>query len=250
MTTRTKTVPSLHTLPRAVRKFRWAVRLPLCAALVYGLLACPDALLTAAPAADSGTITGTVVNELSHPVRYAMVYAFTTGGSAATAIATAMALPWAETDAKGRFAIRRLRWGTYTVGAEKPGYAPVIGFENFYGRSQMPEVTVSPQTPTASVVVRIGPKAALLSGKIVSAQTGEPITHAGIDLRREGRPGAWVGESVPVQFTLAVPSEMALSLTVRAPGFEPWSWTGKMTPGERKALTIRLRPSAPGSGNP
>ena len=196
----------------------------------------------AAPTPDNGTISGTVLDELSHPVAYAHVHVEIVGAP------SIMITPVAETNAKGRFAIRRLRWGTYGVMAQKPnaGYPPMNTFGSFYGRGRIPEVTVSPQAPAATVVVRIGPKAAFLTATIVSARTGKPIKRARLDLRRKGRAeGFWRG-AVLAHFTYPFPSEQVITLTVSAPGFEPWRWTVRMTPGERKVLTIRLRPLAPG----
>jgi len=246
MTTIAKTVPTLYTLPRAARKFRRVARLPICVALVYGLLACAGVPSAAAPTARKGTISGTVLDEMSHPVAYARVHAEIIGAPSITLS------PVIETNAKGRFVIRLLRWGTYAVMAEKPsaGYPRMDTFGSFYGPGRIPEVTLSPQAPAATVVVRIGPKAAFLTATIVSARTGKPITQASIDLRRPGRAEAFYRAPVLAHFSYPFPSDMAISLTVHAPGFEPWRWTVKMTPGERKALTIRLRPLAPKPGTP
>jgi hypothetical protein len=177
---------------------------------------------------------------MSHPIPQATVSAEIMGVGV-----LGMAVPQAETDAKGRFVIHHVPWRTFRVLAGKPnaGYLSTFTFGNFYGRGRIPEVTLSPQAPAATVVVRIGPKAGILSGVIVSARTGEPITQAIIQLRNAR--GASVGESAPAHFNRLIPSEMVIALTVSAPGFEPWRWTVKMTPGERKVVTIRLVPLAP-----
>jgi hypothetical protein len=198
-----------------------------------------------APAVGNGTITGTVLDELLHPVPHAMVYAELTG------VAMGMAVPWAYSDANGRFAIHQLPWGTYLVEAGKPsaGYPPAFTFTNFYGHRRVPSVTVSPQAPAATVVVRML-RAGILSGRIVDARTGQPITKADYTLRREGRAGAQTSGAMRAHFTLPIPAEMAIILTVQARGFAPWRETVKIAPGERKVLTIRLRPLAPEPGTP
>lgn len=147
----------------------------------------------------------------------------------------------------GSFLIRRVQWGTYAVEADKPGagYPTVIAFGGIYGRRQFPWATLSPQAPAATVVVRIGPKAGILSGTIVNARTGKSITQARIDLKRMGHARTQTSEAVRAHFTLLIPSEMAITLTVHARGFEPWHETVKMASGERKVLMIRLRPLAP-----
>jgi hypothetical protein len=194
----------------------------------------------------NGTISGTVLHEMSRPVAYAWVHVQIPGAPAITLF------PLIKTDTNGRFVIRGLRWGTYAVMADKPsaGYPPMNTFGSFYGRGRIPEVTLSPQAPAASVVVRIGPKAAFLTVTIANARTGQPITQAGIELRREGRAKAFYRGPALAHYTFPFPSEQIITLTVSAPGFAPWRWTVKMTPGERKALTIRLRPLASKPGTP
>jgi hypothetical protein len=248
MTAVEKAVPSPRVLPRTVREPLRAGCLPLCAAFVLGLLARPYVLRAGVPDAGGGTISGTVVDTRSRSVPFAMVHAYIT---ATAGEATEMLVPQAETDASGRFAIQSVPWGTYQVVADKPGagYPSTIIFRGLYGRDRAAEVTVSPQAPAAAVTVRIGPKAGFLSWTIVNAGTGKLLTRAVFDLS-SGRARAVVGDAAPAHFTLPVPSEMVLTLTVHAPGFELWRWTGELTPGEREDFTIHLRSSGPKAGTP
>lgn len=77
-------------------------------------LFCVAALPAAVPAAHRGTIGGTVLDELSHPVPHTKVFAEVVGLLPHN-VDYIGAIPWAETDANGRFAIRHLPWGKWAV---------------------------------------------------------------------------------------------------------------------------------------
>jgi len=223
----------------AIRRWRpaaWAVCLIAALFMVCGALSSAGSAPVAATPANAGTITGTVVDVQSRPVSGAKVYAEMSG------VALGTALPWAETDATGQFAVRNLVWGTYRVAAEKlsAGYPPT--YLDLYGQGRVPSVTISPAAPTTRVVVRLGPKAGVLRGQVVSAQSGGAIASATFELRRLGHPTQSATIAAPSRFNVLVPARETILVTVTAPGFGPWRTRVRTRPGELRRVTPRLPP--------
>jgi len=219
----------------AIRRWRpaaWAVIAALF--MVCGALSSAGSTPVAATPGNAGTITGTVVDVQSRPVSGAKVYAEISG------VALATALPWAETDATGQFAIRNLAWGSYRAEKLNAGYPPT--YLDLYGQGRVPSVTISPGAPTTRVVVRLGPKAGVLRGQVVSGQTGEAIANATFELRRVGHPTQSATIAAPSKFSVFVPARKTILVTVTAPGFGPWHTRVHTRPGEVRMVTPRLPP--------
>lgn len=101
-------------------------------------------------------------------------------------------LPVGTTDEHGEFSFSELTPGEYRVNAskEEDGY-PNTRFELYStGVESVPRVTVYAGQVTSDVVVRFGPKAPKIVGKVVDAETGEPLENAIIVISRLGEPGS------------------------------------------------------------
>src|SRR5258708_34417383 len=89
---------------------------------------------------------------------------------------------YVETDENGFFLIDRLDFGKYYVGAmkEEEGYGN--SDSSFFNDNPLPMAQITPQHRSPDLVVTLGPKAAILTGRISDALTGKPIP-AGLAFR-------------------------------------------------------------------
>ncbi len=197
----------------------------------------------------SGAIQGQVVYAEGQPVSGAVVYArkadFVKGIE-----------PFAHSDKQGRFIIRNLTPGTYTVygGKEEDGYPLTTSAFHSVGNVIAPQVNVNDQQTTSQVVVQLGPKAAKLAVRIVDAATTRPIEEVSITLRRVDNANYMysTGPNGPKGggFEILVPS-VPVTVEVQARGYEKWNYRAAgadaredvlhLAPGERKDMIISLR---------
>ncbi|HYE65559.1 MAG TPA: carboxypeptidase-like regulatory domain-containing protein [Pyrinomonadaceae bacterium] len=201
-----------------------------------------------------GAIAGQVVDSAGNPVAGATVSAVpenqTAGGMPPITFTAA------STDEGGRFYLEGVTPGTYIIYAakESAGY-PSTSFNFFVADPRSaPKVTVGEQQVAQNVLVRLGPKAARLVGRIVDAKTGQPVDRAEIFLTRADNPNNYhiTGPNRPGgDFQLLVPS-IAFKIKVSAPGYQDWYFgnDGKkerasvmqIAPNATQELTIALRP--------
>jgi len=147
-----------------------------------------------------------------------------------------------------------LQWWDYRVRAKKEddGY-PDTHFSIFDGTYQ--PVTLSPGAPNSTVVVTLGPKAALITPSFTDAETGQSV-NAGVKLWVWDDPSVYYSSSFmpgrqPSQ-DLLIPSGKPIGIEFSAAGYDPWrhpSGDGpgqavKLGPGERQAIKVELRRSA------
>lgn len=123
------------------------------------MLLSPLLLVTILFGSESGSITGTVVDERGTPVTGAKVNAV----EAHTAYVGAVR--YFGTDQQGSFTIPNLPFGEYRVFAQKreAGY-PDMGLA-FYSNHVFPVAVLSQRNPTAFVVVQLSLKAGIVKGR-------------------------------------------------------------------------------------
>jgi hypothetical protein len=174
----------------------------------------------AAGAQTAGTITGTVLDETGAPLAQAEVLA----SKMEAQRAGNSLLQYHETDPQGRFTIENLPWGTYSVSARKEddGYpGPLFGLYPAHSEF-MPLVTLQPSSPTASLTLRLPPKAgAIQSISVVDAVTGMEMNSAAVILRRAAQPDISV-ETSTTMTPILVPSNADVSIEITAAGYKPW----------------------------
>ena len=175
---------------------------------------------TSNPVEGFGTISGRVLDAGGVPVEDVIVTAEN------TALPTRL-LPRAETNRDGEFTIAGLTPGQYELYTKKEddGY-PRTEFNLYDVGPPNPEVTVYSRRTTQGITLRLGPKAALLTGQVIDAVTREPLRHADITVRRVDLPDRFLrrGLSLPVElgeFKLLVPS-VAFTVKVTETGYEDW----------------------------
>ena len=197
-----------------------------------------------------GVVRGTVVNQDGKPVAGATVWAKRID-----------AMPHKfqkmfPADGEGRFTIPYLEWGQYRVCAakESDGYADVQWAIHDDGRLLIVEISAT--APMADVQVRIGPKAAVLTGSITDAVTGIPVPNATFRIWRwtDGvdRDSEYLSGNVDASYRLLIPPGKEVVLEFGAPGYETWTYCGEsggtkpfplnLASGAVKTLDVKLRP--------
>jgi hypothetical protein len=204
---------------------------------------------TSSPTEEHGTVSGRVLDADGRPVEKVIV----TAENHAVHVRN---LPRAETSGEGEFTIAGLAPGRYELYTKKEedGY-PRTEFNLYDVGLPNPEVTVSSGQTAQGIVVRLGPKAALLTGQVIDAVTKEPLSHADITVRRVDLPDRFLrkGLSLPVElgeFRLLVPS-VAITVKVTEAGYEDWYYKSEsegpktssllLEPNTTKHLVIALQ---------
>lgn len=194
---------------------------------------------TSNPLAEYGTILGRVLDADGRPVEKVIVTAENTAHPVRN-------LPRAETNRDGEFTIARLTPGKYELYThkEEDNY-PRTAFNLYDVGLPTPQVTVYSRQTAQGIIVRLGPKAALLTGQLIDAATREPLKHADITVRRVDLPDRFLrtGLSLPVdlgEFKLLVPS-VAFTVKVTETGYEDWYY--KSGDEEQTKSSLRLQPN-------
>jgi Carboxypeptidase regulatory-like domain len=202
----------------------------------------------------SGMISDKVVNLQGQTVAKADVFAVSTRGSRGTR-------PHAVTDSKGNFTISGLNAGTYFLGAEKEseGYASNRDSFTSAGLAEVSQIVLLENQVVNGVILRFGPKAARLTGRIIDANTKKPVEDADIILRRADNPKHFysTGPNDPRvwnRFAVLVPPK-PFTIEVKAAGYEDWVYSKdgtsrkadalQLISGTQMDLTIALRRSKP-----
>lgn len=168
--------------------------------------------------------------------------------------------PSANSDKEGRFLIKNLAAGTYTVYGEKEADDYPSTNSAFYSANSTPPVRAEVVEGQVSrgIRVQLGPKAARLVVRTLDATINRPIKNlenVQITLRREDNPNYSysTGPNTEGEFSIPVPP-VPLTIEVSAPGYEPWTYSEegkarpgslKLNPGETKRLDIALRRQRP-----
>lgn len=193
---------------------------------------------TALIAQDTGSIRGTVVDEIGIPIAAAKVNATSLNGRP-----MAKFIRYVETDGQGHFLIDRLEWGKYGVFAMKEESAyPDMG-ASLYSNDVFPTAAITPWSPVAELRIQLGPKAGIVAGSLTNASNGAPL-NAGFKLTRASAPDKWLSTSTPPDYRVLVPSGTAVLVEVSAPGFKTWTPGHPLLlePGAEMHLDIPLEP--------
>ena len=215
-------------------------------------------LLTALPAiaqTNQGTISGTVLHDNGRPFQGVLVCTWVRDAPANSKDSRGNC-PAATSDQAGQFRIDHLAMGAIGLEAIKPE----DGYIAFAGTSVSQIVTLTPDQSTATVVLKLGPKAGRLMPTVTNQVTGKPVTtyqvswtffgtdetNSSISGGQEVRPG--------IKGAI-VPPDKYLVLSVIADGYKKWFYHDpsdlsrpaflRLQPGEEKELPVELEPQLP-----
>ncbi|MGA8504696.1 MAG: carboxypeptidase-like regulatory domain-containing protein [Candidatus Sulfotelmatobacter sp.] len=186
-----------------------------------------------------GRISGIVLNEDGQPMSHAVVCVEQAGSHKSECNV------W--TDPSGQFEIQHLSMGATQVFVTKDedGYSALS-----QTRSQQ-TVTLTTQEPTASITIKLAPRAATLIGTVRDSVTGKPVGRLRVmwvatDESGTGSAGTYKGE-----FHVNLPTTSDLIIFVSAPGYKTWFYTDPaegmrptlhLASGEQKSVDIELVP--------
>jgi hypothetical protein len=190
-------------------------------------------------------ITGQVLDQYGSPVSYANVSAYPD--------LLFGRLPSALADSSGKFSMEVENTGKYRLTAAKSAeqYAPLISAFHYPSSGAMPEAVVKAEQPAPFVIVRLGPRAGILTGSVIDATTQEYIQRFHVRICRvEGsrycHQELFSGNLG--RFQILVPATPIL-IEAFADGYQDWQRTddGKQQPtpltvtsGETVELTVQL----------
>jgi hypothetical protein len=186
----------------------------------------------------SGEIKGTVIDQDGSPVSFATVYAVPQGLTLDGVTPHSV-----KADSNGAFDLHGgLEFRSYKLYSRKDSDGYLNPLDAFYadGEYRPVEVALSREQPSATVIVKLGKQAAVISGKIMDAKSGMPLkAYLGV-LDEEGN-----GHSVVVEgdYTVVVPSGRNVTLMVTVLGTRrslvPVSHF-RLEPGQRVFMDIPI----------
>ena len=239
---------------KAKRKFR--LMRPIWLALTLSLLASlPTFPQSANSPQPEGTISGTVLDENGQPFKGVLVCTWMRDAPAGSRESRGDC-PAATTDQAGQFRIDHVAMGATGVEAIKPE----DGYVAFAGTSVSEVVTLTPNQRSATVVLKLGPKAGRLIPSVTDKFTGKPVIDFEVswtifdsDAPNSSSSG---GQAIHRGIGGAiVPPKKYLVLTISARGYKRWFYHDpsdpsrpafiRFQPGEEKELPVELEPQAP-----
>ena len=159
--------------------------------------------------------------------------------------------------------------GRFTLSVAGPGRYWVYSFKDNKGYREIsealirldpegiPEVIINEQSPKQVTVIRLRPRAANLTIRLVDSVTGRPLNTAQLVLRSEDIAKRQYTRSLTAfdrkngEIKLLLPS-FPLTIEASAPGYETWVYSDPsskeqssnllMTPDETREITVKLRP--------
>ncbi|HEX8801373.1 MAG TPA: hypothetical protein VF772_22305, partial [Terriglobales bacterium] len=132
------------------------------------------------------------------------------------------------------------------------------GYIAFAGTSVREMVTLTPNQSSATVVLKLGPKAGVLIPNVKDRFTGEPVKDFQVNwtiVDSDEASSVSGGETIIGIRRTIVPPEKYLVLTIFARGYKKWIYHDpsdpsrpafiRFQPGEEKELLVELEPQAP-----
>jgi hypothetical protein len=159
-----------------------------------------------------------------------------------------------ETKKDGHFTMDNLQWGSYKVFAmkESAGY-PDTSFA-FYSNQIFSTVTLAATAPSVDLLLKVGPPAGIIRGRVANAVTTEPL-NAGFLLRRATDLDNWISLSERPEYRVLLPPNTDIVIEVSAPGYKTFYYGGpsdplarppiRLEPRQEMKLDIKLQPSIP-----
>lgn len=195
--------------------------------LVVGGALSHDASRQFAQQVEFGVIEGRVVDKRGQPIADATVVAFSADAPLNGR------LPEAHTDNTGAFVLERVKAGINNVHAykEQDGYPNTI-FAVFAIGRDVPVVNIIGGQTTKDVLVRLGPKAGKLAGRVIDANTGRSLKEVEITVFNDDDRNdpyrsfdfSRMVTQTAIGFQVLVPS-VPFRVKVSAPDYDTWDGT-------------------------
>lgn len=236
----------------AKRKFRLMRPMWLMLLLLASLPTFPQA---ADSSQSEGKISGVVLDEHGQPFKGVQVCTWRRDAPAGSRESRGDC-PAATTDEAGQFHIDHVAMGETGVEAIKPE----DGYIAFAGTSVKEVVTLTPNHDSATVVLKLGPKAGVLLPSVTDKFTGKPIVDFEVGwsiFDSDEASGSYSGgQHIGHGTTKAIlPPEKYLVLTISAHGYKRWIYHDpsdtsrpafiRLQSGEEKQLLVELEPQPP-----
>lgn len=191
----------------------------LFAAFAYSLLAI--GALAQAQSPTSYTISGQVLDESGRAVRGVSVCAIPTVNDRPE-----KGVSCGTSGDDGKFLIRARETGTFKLMYEKmsEGYVPQRWAFYRHPSIVMPEITVNDESPAASALVTLGPRAGALTGKALDGSTNLPLENIQVTLCRSADRTNCYRDTIKSgdgKFRLMTSPE-AFTVRIASDGFEDW----------------------------
>lgn len=174
-------------------------------------------------AAVNGGVEGTVLDSEGQPISGATLILSKFNASKGFASV-------AQSDDAGRFRFEQVTPGSYKVSGSKPEEGIPDNDFNFFstGIELAPIVSVIEGRVVEHVVVRLGPKAEKLKGRVWDAATGKRINDAQITMRRADNPRVYFMTNLnvpgsPGSFELLTP-QFPVIIEITAPDHDRWRY--------------------------
>lgn len=206
-----------------------------CFCAIFSLLLMPP--LTMAQTGRSGTIRGTVVDEYGNHVADAQVFAEKRGSSGF------MSVGYGKTDGSGVFQIEHLPMGEYEVSASKPESYYRSTRRGIFAENRRVVVKLVPENASEIVPLQFTAKAGALVGVVTDADTGQPlkcsVVLCNVVLARFAHPNSNEAAWFEREFTVLIPADTDVMVSVRAEGYKPWIYADPAQPS--RPVPLRLK---------
>lgn len=189
-----------------------------------------------------GRITGIVLNEDGQPMSHAVVCVEQVGSHKSECNV------W--TDPTGQFEIQHLSMGATHLYATKDE----DGYSTLNQTRARQTVTLTMQEPSASITIKLAPRAGILIGTVGDSVTGKPVNKMQVIWMATASSNAASGSSGTYdkgEFRVNLPTKSDLLVFVSAPGYKTWFYRDLADPsqaelrlasGEQKSVDIELVP--------
>jgi len=200
------------------------------------LLSLLSVLSVPAAAQLDGSIRGTVLADDGAPVSDAHVYAEVVQGSKILTVLNK------TTDDLGIFTFSRLAVGEYRVSADKQETGYLSTRPDIFIPKPALTIVLTPDTPTATTIIRFSPKAGVITGWVKDSDTNRSIA-AHLSLAPTDGPGwSTTGAAGGFKFRLLIPANTPVNFGACAEGYTPWVYADPSDPSH--PVPLQLRPGA------
>jgi hypothetical protein len=221
-------------------------------ALIFVLLLCAAGVgrMRSQDEPASSSVTGYVYGADGRPLADAIVVPFPLEA------AVSGGMPFARTDANGKYNLISPAYGKTRICASKPGfgYPNTVSAIFASGAEKEPEINLTPGSRHHDIDIHLPPPDGSMEGTLTDEQTGMPIVgRARITLRRADNMAIMYATDIPKtgSFVYDLP-ERPIRIFITAAGYQPWKYrdpiTGdefvKIRPHEHKRIVIKLKPAS------